>query len=88
MNMTFGDIAHTNKGLPSIPRGTEVQVTGVGIHRGTLCYTVAIFDSMGNFNDIVGPYPAHAFTFGRLPTPAEQQALIKLVNKNQGAPQV
>jgi len=81
--MTFGDIAHTNKGLPSIPRGTEVHVTGVGIHRGNLCYTVAVFDSRGNFNDIVGPYSAHAFTFSRHPTPAEQQALIKLIKQRE-----
>lgn len=79
--ITFGDVATTFKGLPSIAKGTEVQIAGVGFHNGKLCYTAAVFDSMGNFVSVVGPYPHHAFLFSRHCTASELTQLFKHLTK-------
>jgi hypothetical protein len=58
-----------------------VQIAGVGVYKGKLCYTAALFDSSGAFVTVVGPHPIHAFTFARHCTTSEQLELIKLLSK-------
>lgn len=79
--MTFGDWAHTNKGLPGVINGSEVQIAGVGVHTGKLCYTAALYTSNGEFVSVIGPYPEHAFTFHSHCTTAEQHKLISVLSK-------
>ena len=78
-HMAFGDIAATIKALPNVVRGSEVQIISMGILNGKIQYEAALYNSNGEFQNFIGPFPESAYGFRRNPTPAESQALLQLV---------
>lgn len=78
----FGDFAKTVKAIPNVRRGSEVQITGIGVTGGRLQCTAVLFNSHGEFQDFIGPFPESAFEFRRSPDPAEVEELLQLVVNN------
>lgn len=78
--LAFGDFAVTLKPIPNVVRGSEVQVTQMEVLHGKVQYNAVLFNSNGEFQNFIGPFPESAFGFRREPSPKEVADLIGLVS--------